>query len=212
MSTSTVTRRECGCTAVHDPHRIVLTGGPGAGKTAVLELIKRSFCSHVVVLPESAGIVFGGGFPRRPDEISLQSAQRAIFHVQRELENAAVSQNPAIILCDRGTIDGGAYWTGEPDLWTSVGSTLAAELGRYATVIHLRVPSADGGYDLSNPLRIETAAQAAVIDERIARLWASHARLFSVPPADAFIAKASRVLDILAGELPACCRSYLSPA
>ena len=39
-------------------------GRPGAGKTAVLELIQRSFCGHVRVLPESAGILFGGGFPR----------------------------------------------------------------------------------------------------------------------------------------------------
>ena len=35
-----------------EPRRVVLTGGPGAGKTAALEMIKQSFCEHVRVLPE----------------------------------------------------------------------------------------------------------------------------------------------------------------
>ncbi len=51
----------CACRQRHDMRRIVLTGGPGAGKTAVLELVRQEFCAHVTVLPEAAGIVFGGG-------------------------------------------------------------------------------------------------------------------------------------------------------
>ena len=54
----------CECQAPHERRRIVLTGGPGAGKTAVLEMIRQSFFSHVTVLPEAASIKFGGGFPR----------------------------------------------------------------------------------------------------------------------------------------------------
>jgi uncharacterized protein (DUF2249 family) len=56
-------RRIADC-ATHLRRRIVLTGGPGAGKTAVLELFRAAVCEHVNVLPEAAGIVFGGGFPR----------------------------------------------------------------------------------------------------------------------------------------------------
>lgn len=55
----------CECNDVHKRKRIVLTGGPGAGKTALLELIRQSFCAHVKVLPEAASIIFGGGFPGR---------------------------------------------------------------------------------------------------------------------------------------------------
>src|SRR5688572_16643689 len=100
----------CSCAAVHTPKRIVLTGGPGAGKTAVLELIRHAFCPHVVVLPESAGLLFSGGFPRRSDEGARRAAQRAIYYVQRELEAAAEALQPAVLLCDRGTVDGVAYW------------------------------------------------------------------------------------------------------
>lgn len=189
----------------------MLTGGPGAGKTAVLELVKQSFCSHVMVLPEAAGIVFGGGFPRRDDRQSAQAAQRAIFYVQRELENAAEGSNPAVILCDRGTIDGAAYWTGKPDLWDSVGTTLPTQLARYSAVIHLRVPSVEEGYNNTNPLRIETAEDARMIDDRIGRLWKGHPRLYTIPPAETFLQKATEVLDALREQVPECCRHHVVP-
>jgi predicted ATPase len=103
----------CECAEKHlDHRRVVLTGGPGAGKTAVLELIRQYFCSHVKVLPEAAGIVFGGGFPRGPSDTARRAAQRAIFYVQHELEEAADAESAAIVLCDRGTVDGCAYWPG----------------------------------------------------------------------------------------------------
>jgi hypothetical protein len=73
----------CECTAVHQPRRVVLTGGPGAGKTATLEMIKQSFCDHVRVLP-AASVVFGGGFPRPRAGDGLDAAQRATFYVQRD--------------------------------------------------------------------------------------------------------------------------------
>src|ERR1041385_7974553 len=112
----------CGCDELHAPRRIVLTGGPGAGKTAVLELIRQSFCPHVKVLPEAAGILFGGGFPRGPAVTQRKAAQRAIFYVQRELESVWAAEDAAIVLCDRGTVDGAAYWPGPEDFWSSVGT------------------------------------------------------------------------------------------
>lgn len=75
--------RACPCPPRHEPRRVVLTGGPGAGKTGGLELVRHSMCRHVHVLPESAGIVFGGGFPRDTDPNVRRAAQRAIFFVQR---------------------------------------------------------------------------------------------------------------------------------
>lgn len=110
--------KPCACREPHPLKRVVLTGGPSAGKTAVLELIRQSLCEHVVVLPEAAGVVFGSGFPRTQSVPVRGAAQRAIFFVQRELEAAAGSTNPAIVLCDRGTVDGAAYWPGPDTLWS----------------------------------------------------------------------------------------------
>src|SRR5580765_5020941 len=200
----------CDCTETHVPRRIVVTGGPGAGKTATLELIRRSsFCNHLQILPESAGIVFGGGFPRRADVAGRKAAQRAIFYVQRELEEAAIAGNPAIVLCDRGTVDGAAYWPGPDDYFAVVNTTLAEQLSRYDAVIHLRTPRVDGGYNHQNPLRIETAIEAGEVDLRILRIWETHPRRLIVEASPDFLTKAARVLELLRAEMPDCCRHHI---
>ncbi len=194
----------CTCLDNHVPQRIVLTGGPGAGKTAVLELVRRTLCPHVRVLPESAGILFGGGFPRGPTLEAKRAAQRAVFYVQRELEATAETADIAIALCDRGTIDSLAYWPGPDDFWASLGTTIDEQLARYRAVIHLRTPPADE-YTRANPLRVETVAEAHTIDNRIALAWARHPRHYEVPATHDFLAKAHRAIDIIRSELPACC-------
>jgi predicted ATPase len=200
--------QSCTCAEPHQRRRIVLTGGPGAGKTAVLELIRRYFCSHVTVLPEAAGILFGGGFPRGTTSELRRAAQRAIFYVQRELEAAVDANNPAVSICDRGTIDGVAYWPGPGDLLSSVGTTSGEQLARYDAVIHLRTPPADSGYNHQNPLRTESALQAAVIDQRIVEAWQQHPRRFFVEATPDFLEKSRVALSILCAELPPCCREY----
>jgi predicted ATPase len=202
----------CDCEDVHDRRRVVLTGGPGAGKTALLELVRQSFCAHVKVLPEAAGIIFGGGFPRDEDPVARSAAQRAIFHVQRELETIGDRHNPAVVLCDRGTVDGVAYWPGTAgSFWSAVGTTPADEMARYHAVIHLRTPTVEH-YNHQNPLRIETADRAAEIDQRIAEAWASHPRRFIVDPAAEFLQKVERAIDILRREVPPCCRHHVLAA
>jgi len=201
----------CECRESHERRRVVLTGGPGAGKTAVLELIRHSVCLHVKILPEAAGIVFGGGFPRDREVEVRRAGQRAIFHVQKELERAADALQPAVVLCDRGTVDGLAYWSGPDDFWDSLGTTLGEQLRHYDAVIHLRTPPGDGGYDHSNPLRVESAEEARIIDERIAAAWSGHPRRFIVEPSADFLGKATRVLQLLRDEVPACCVRHFWP-
>jgi hypothetical protein len=167
--------------------------------------------SHVKVLPEAAGIVFGGGFPRGGAGDVQRAAQRAIFYVQRELEAAADADKPAIVLCDRGTVDGAAYWPGPQELWAAVGTTRDEQLARYHAVIHLRTPPADAGYNQQNPLRIESALEAAAIDARIAEAWTGHPRRFLVEPTSDFLIKAARALQVLREELPECCRRHEVP-
>lgn len=201
--------RDCRCSIQHEPKRVVLTGGPGAGKTAVLELVRQYFCRHVIVLPESAGILFGGGFPRGPAAGERAAAQRAIYHVQRELEAWATARDgSAIVLCDRGTVDGEAYWPGPSTLWASLGVAREQEMQRYDAVIHLRTPDGSA-YNHSNPLRIETAAEAAAIDQRIAMAWDGHPRRAFVANEEDFLHKAHAALALIREQLPACCTAQL---
>lgn len=207
------TAAACHCDRTHDTRRVVLTGGPGAGKTAVLELVRATACRHVRVLPEAASIVFGGGFPRRDPSEERRAAQRAIFHVQRELEALGEAEGAAILLCDRGTLDGLAYWPGDPaDLWAAVHSSLEAELQRYAAVIHLRTPTAGEGYNHGNPIRTESAQAAALIDARIADVWSDHPQVTTIPASDDFLVKANAALEVIGSELPDCCRQHAAPA
>lgn len=200
--------KSCACTEHHQRKRIVLTGGPGAGKTAVLALVRESLCEHVKLLPEAAGVVFGGGFPRSSEVGVREAAQRAIFYVQRELENAADTVNPAIVLCDRGTIDGAAYCDSAEALFASVGTTIMEQFARYDAVIHLRTPPAEAGYNHQNPLRTETPEDAAALDERIARVWIGHPRVLVVENQPDFLTKARVALEFLKQEVPECCRGH----
>lgn len=202
---------KCSCSKVnHSCKRVVITGGPGAGKTAVLEIARKSFCEHISILPEAASILFGGGFLRHDSLPSKQAAQRAIFHVQRELEQMVEDEKKsAIALCDRGTIDGLAYWPVEEDLfWKQVGSTKANELKRYTAVIHLRTPALEQGYNYQNPVRIESAQMAAEIDNRIVEVWKEHPRRFIIESKDDFLHKAAETIKYIKDELPECCKEH----
>lgn len=202
---------KCTCSKVnHSCRRVVITGGPGAGKTAVLEIARKSFCEHVSILPEAASILFGGGFWRHDTLPAKQAAQRAIFHVQRELEQMVEDERKAAIaLCDRGTIDGLAYWPLEEDLyWKQVGSTKEYELKRYAAVIHLRTPALEQGYNFQNPVRTESAQQAALIDQRIFDVWKDHPRRITVNSTDDFLHKVEETIKLIKEELPECCKGH----
>ena len=187
----------------------MLTGGPGAGKTAVLELCRQYLCQHVTILPESASLLFTGGFPRGGPPAQRAATQRAIYYVQRELERIAAMSDSALVLCDRGTVDGAAYWPGPGSLFDDVDSSLAAELSHYDAVVHLRVPDISA-YNHANPVRVESALEAANIDALIARAWSPHPRRLEVPSCPDFFEKAQRALALIVAEVPACCRASLS--
>lgn len=202
---------DCNCVKEsHDCKFIVLTGGPGAGKTAVLEMVRRTLCPHVIILSEAASIVFNGGFRRDSSLPARKGAQRAIYHVQREQERIVEEEkSAAIVLCDRGTLDGLAYWPNSKEsFFQELGISSESEMIRYDTVIHLRTPSMEFGYNHSNPARIEQPFEASEIDRKIAKVWDSHPRRLFIESTKDFTQKAALAIELIAQELPDCCRSH----
>jgi predicted ATPase len=189
------------------PRFVAITGGPGAGKTVALEVVQRHFCEHVLVLPEAASLLFRGGFPRRESVAARRALQRAVYRVQVELERMAQEESvAAVVLCDRGTVDGVAYWDGPPgSFWQEVGTTAARELARYAAVIHLRTPAVAAGYNHLNPLRVETPEQARILDHRILEAWSGHPARTVIESAPSFLDKLAAAIDAIRKEVPACC-------
>jgi predicted ATPase len=191
---------------VHQPKLVVITGGPGGGKTALLEVLERDLCDHVAVLPEAASILWKGGFPRRATMPARRSAQRAIVRLQLELQRMTIEEDhTALILCDRGTLDGLAYWPGNPEeYFAETGIDRDVELARYSAVIHLRPPLLEHGYQQTQ-LRPETASEAAAIDERIAQAWAGHPRHIVIDSDENFLLKLEHAVGVVRAELPPCC-------
>lgn len=186
--------------------KIVLTGGPCAGKTTLTQVIAKAFPKQVAIVPEAASLLFSGGFPRW-DEVECQMAtQRAIFHVQNALESSYEGKYPhKILVLDRATVDGSAYWPhGTEDFFSSMQTSLEEQLKRYDKVIYLESASADD-YALhrsKNPNRKESWEEAKELDARSYELWARHKSLLFVPNQRAFSVKVNEVLSEIGLAIP----------
>ena len=173
--------------------RIVLSGGPGGGKTTAADLFRREIGEKVVVVPETATMLFTGGFPRVAEPKARAATQRAIFHAQVALEEIQGALYPGrMLLCDRGTIDGAAYWPPEaPEgFFETMETTLKDELGRYDAVIFFESAAVgDISIEGGNPARTEGNEEARQLDIRLRALWSKHPSFHFVPHTTSFFAK-----------------------
>lgn len=180
--------------------RIVLSGGPGGGKTTAADLFRRELGDRVVVVPEAATILFAGGFPRAHEEDAGRAVQSAIFHVQRNLEDVQSATYPdRVLLCDRGTIDGAAYWpNGEHDFFATMGTSFEEELLRYDAVVFFETAAVTGdSIEGGNPVRNESLAEAVALDKRLRALWSRHPKFALVPHSPSFLHKITVGLALL---------------
>jgi predicted ATPase len=204
----------CRCATPHrNPVLVVVTGAPGSGKTAVLELMRHVVCEHVHFLPGAMHIVLRGKFPRFTSGAGRRAFARAIFGVQRELERMAVKEGTAaVIVCDRGTVDGAAYWPSDlGSFFLDNGTTLAAEMARYGGVIDLRISPARIA-DPTNAARIEPGREAGEVDATILSLWNEHPHRYVIDGDGDFLDRAVRAVAVLDEIIPACCRKRRAPA
>src|SRR5438552_17919930 len=166
--------------------RIVLTGGPGAGKTVIAERLAAEQPLRFLAVPEAATQVYTL-LQTRWDKLDLagrHDAQRRMYQLQLEQESRLAAEHPAkVLLLDRGTIDGAAYWPEGPQaFWTDRATTHADELRRYDAVILLETTAAIGLYDgdESNFCRFEDPAGAIASGELLRQLWSGHPHLHFV--------------------------------
>jgi predicted ATPase len=166
--------------------KIVITGGPGSGKTVITAAFAAERPDQFVLVPEAATQVYTQ-LQTRWDKLDLQGrhdAQRRMYRLQLEQEARLAAAHPdKILLLDRGTVDGSAYWPEGPQaFWQDIGTTRAAELARYDAVILLETCAVLGLYDgdATNFCRFEDAAAAVRSSEFLKTLWADHPRVVYV--------------------------------
>ena len=173
--------------------RIVLTGGPGGGKTTAADLFRREIGEKVVIVPETATMLFTGGFPRVGEPKARAATQRAIFHTQVGMEDVQGALYPGrVLLCDRGTIDGAAFWPDEAPagFFESLETSLERELARYDAVIFFESAAVgDISIEGGNPARTESNEEARRLDIRLRELWSEHPNFHFVPHSTSFFAK-----------------------
>jgi predicted ATPase len=196
-----------------DITRVVLTGGPCAGKTTILARIKDHFSTlgyHVYIVPEAATCVIGTGFiPASFPGDEIYEIQDAILEITltlyRQTERLArqLGKYPALIIYDRGSLDAKAYCT--PNAWARILqsrniSELELSSRPYQGVIHL-VTAADGAREhysvLNNAARLESWEEAMAIDLRLREAWSEHPRFYLVDNSTSFEGKVRRTLELI---------------
>jgi predicted ATPase len=185
---------------VNNRCRIVLTGGPGGGKTTAADLFRREIGERVALVPEAATLIFSGGFPRSNQQEAVHAAQRAIYAVQQSLEDVQAALFPGrVLLCDRGTLDGAAYWPGDSKaFFAEIESSLEKELARYDAVIFFETAAAGGmSIEGGNTVRNETQEQAIKLDQKLRALWSQHPKFTLIPHNPSFFKKISHGLAVL---------------
>ena len=169
--------------------KIVITGGPSAGKTTAMSWIQNAFTKlgyTVLFIPETATEFISGGVAPWTcgTNLEYQKVQmRLQLEKERLFEQAARTMRAGKILlvCDRGAIDNKAYMNDEEfaAVLEDIGMTEQELKLRYAAVFHL-VTAAKGAEEFytyaNNAARYESVSQAVVMDDRLIEAWKGHPR------------------------------------
>lgn len=191
--------------------KIVLTGGPCAGKTTALAKIEEYYQEKgykVLVVSESATELINGGIrPFGNQGINLFGFQSLIARYQyfkEQLYLDAVKEygddDKVIIVYDRGFLDNKAYIGQRKfnELLKELNLSEIDVMDNYDMVIHL-VTAADGAesaYTLSNNgARTETAAEAKALDKKTIDAWAGHQNLKIIKNDTSFEEKMDKVIE-----------------
>ncbi len=191
--------------------KIVLTGGPCAGKTTALARIEEDLQEkgyYVLIVSESATELIKGGIkPFGDNAIKMFDFQRLIVEYQLNKEKTyeeAIKLLPndkkCIIVYDRGVMDNKAYVSDSEfaDILKQLDLNQLYLLDRYDMVIHL-VTAADGKeeyYTLSNnQARTETVEQAKQMDKKSLKAWTGHNNLVIIDNRTDFEDKMKNLLD-----------------
>ena len=187
--------------------KIVITGGPCAGKTTAMSWIQNAFMRlgyNVLFVDETATQLISGGAAPWLCE-SNREFQLELIKLQLAKERAfsEIAQNlkgpKTLIVCDRAAMDNCAYMTDVEFQWVlrQLGQSKIELRDNYDAVFHL-VTAARGAekyYTLSNnQARTESPEAARSLDDKLISAWTGHPHLRVIDNSSGFEEKMLRLI------------------
>ena len=187
--------------------KIVITGGPCAGKTTAMSWIQNAFTKlgyAVLFVDETATqLITGGAAPwlstsNRDFQLQLLLLQQAKEKAFTEI-GKTLKENKILIVCDRAAMDNCAYMTEQEFGWVlkQMGKNKIEVRDQYDAVFHL-VTAAKGAekyYTLANnQARTETIEEAAALDDRLVAAWTGHPHFRVIDNSTGFEEKMRRLI------------------
>lgn len=187
--------------------KIVLTGGPCAGKSSAMKMIKEKFTAlgyYVVFIPETASELIIAGIapwvvsPYVEFQFNLMKLQLEKEKIFEDLTKTIDNYDKILIVCDRGIMDSKAYMT-KAEFDRSVQRLGGSEVKMrddYDAVFHLVTAAigAEEHYGYENEARYETPEEAASIDRKILNAWTGHPHLRVIDNSTSFEEKLKRLI------------------
>lgn len=179
--------------------KIVITGGPCAGKTTGMSWIQNAFTERgytVLFIPETATELISGGVAPwtcgsngeyQKCQLKLQMEKEKVF----EYAARTMDSEKILIVCDRGALDNKAYMTDAEFAVAAnyVGANEVELRDGYDAVFHL-VTAAKGAQKFyttaNNTARTETPEEAAALDDKLIAAWTGHPHLRIIDNAEGF--------------------------
>ena len=183
--------------------KIVITGGPCAGKSTALSKIQKELSQlgyKVFFITESATELISSGItPFEFEDFQL-------YLIKYQLEKEAIYEEAArhagdkvIIICDRGVLDNKAYMSKEQFnyILKTLNTNEVAMRDNYGAVFHL-VTAAKGAEQFytteNNSARTETPEQAILMDDKTICAWIGHPHFRIIDNSTDFDQKIRRLL------------------
>lgn len=184
-------------------NKIVITGGPCAGKTTVMSRLTGVFTERgykVLVVPEGATELIPNGIIPGMKGMSMEEFQEVIIRKQLDkeelydiiAENLSESYDKILILFDRGLMDGQAYVSQEAfdKVLNRFMLSRSEAFGRYDGVLHLVTAAMAEDTKLyttaNNAARFESAEEACRLDALTLEAWVGHPHLRAIQPQEDF--------------------------
>lgn len=191
--------------------KIVITGGPCAGKSTAFSRIQEEFTSmgyNVLFVPETATELINGGIAPWTCKTS-DEFQKYLMRLQLEKEKifvdatSSMSGEKFLIVCDRGMLDNKSYMTsfGFQSVLNELVLNETELRDNYDAVFHL-VTAANGAEEFyttaNNTARTETPEEARKIDEKLISAWTGHPHFRVIDNSTTFDGKIKRLIKEIA--------------